>query len=474
MGWRFRKSFSPFPGVRFNFSPSGISTSIGVGAARIHIGNRGAAVTTRIPGTGISFRQPVGVPTLVGQPDRSGSRAPEPPTPLLSPIEDQGEIRSASTASLTTQGLRSFKDLLTKAQSERAGVLSDLAAAKRQATSVASTYEAWKRGWLFRRIRKNRFAALERDAIESRERVSELEEQEKLARLATEFEMPDSLRKAFRRLSDATDRLSESHRIWDTLSSVATDQFRERTTAASSVRRQLVTVSLGGTALIEADFKVPHLRNANGGDVFIYPGFLLYLVSANSFALVDARDVGMFFEVVNFIEEEDVPNDSLVVGQTWKKANKDGSPDRRFANNYQIPIARYGGLRLTSGTGLNEQYLVSNSHLAEAFVKEWLAFQASLPPRGEGEEPTDVPSPAGTDPYSGWVQGPRTDGSGSDIDVHVVAPGQDPGYVFKRRKPIDNSPHNYTCDACKVVNEFFAPACTGCGRPRSAQTRFRS
>lgn len=62
MGWRFRKSFSPFPGVRFNFSPSGISTSIGVGPARVYIGPRGAAVSARVPGTGISFRQPIGVP----------------------------------------------------------------------------------------------------------------------------------------------------------------------------------------------------------------------------------------------------------------------------------------------------------------------------------------------------------------------------------------------------------------------------
>jgi hypothetical protein len=34
MGWRFRKSFSPLPGVRLNFSPRGISTSVGAGPFR--------------------------------------------------------------------------------------------------------------------------------------------------------------------------------------------------------------------------------------------------------------------------------------------------------------------------------------------------------------------------------------------------------------------------------------------------------
>lgn len=384
MGWRFRKSFSPFPGVRFNFSPSGISTSIGVGPARLYVGSRGAAVTARIPGTGISFRQPLAVPSTsrdTGESAAGPEFAPQPIPPLFQPpVVGAGEIRSASTASLTTEGLQSFKELLAKAQTERAALLGDLESAKRQSAAATAIHEAWKQGWLFKRIRKARFAALEQEAVNNRDKVAELEEQERLAKLATEFELPASLRDAFGRLSDSTERMSQSHRIWDTLSSVATDRFRERTTAANSIQRQLVTVSLGSTDLIETEFKVPHLRNANGGDVLIYPGFVLYLVSRNAFALVDAREVEIAFDAVSFLEEEGVPHDAPVIGQAWKKANKDGSPDRRFANNYQIPIVRYGSLQLTSKTGLNERYLVSNAEYAEAFAKEWARFQGQLSP----------------------------------------------------------------------------------------------
>lgn len=37
MGWRFRKSFNPLPGIRLNFSPRGISTSVGAGPARLYL-----------------------------------------------------------------------------------------------------------------------------------------------------------------------------------------------------------------------------------------------------------------------------------------------------------------------------------------------------------------------------------------------------------------------------------------------------
>lgn len=54
MGWRFRKSVSPFPGVRFNLSRSGVSTSIGRPGMTVNLGHGQRTVTMGIPGTGLS------------------------------------------------------------------------------------------------------------------------------------------------------------------------------------------------------------------------------------------------------------------------------------------------------------------------------------------------------------------------------------------------------------------------------------
>jgi len=73
-----------------------------------------------------------------------------------------------------------------------------------------------------------------------------------------------------------------------------------------------------------------------------------------------------------------VPSDARVVGQTWEKANKDGSRDRRFASNRQVPIALYGGLSLKSTTGLWEEFHVSNPERLIKFVASFDAFVASF------------------------------------------------------------------------------------------------
>jgi hypothetical protein len=119
--------------------------------------------------------------------------------------------------------------------------------------------------------------------------------------------------------------------------------------------------------------------NANGGELFLNPAFVLYFVSQQAFALVDIRDVTLNYNPMSFIEEESVPSDAELIGHTWKKANKDGSPDRRFANNYQIPILKYADVRLSSQSGLNEAYMISNERLAHAFGEAFANFQSALP-----------------------------------------------------------------------------------------------
>ncbi len=62
MPLRFRKSIKILPGVKLNFSKSGISTSLGGRGGSVNFGKRGVRTTVGVPGTGISFSKQVGSP----------------------------------------------------------------------------------------------------------------------------------------------------------------------------------------------------------------------------------------------------------------------------------------------------------------------------------------------------------------------------------------------------------------------------
>jgi len=108
------------------------------------------------------------------------------------------------------------------------------------------------------------------------------------------------------------------------------------------------------------------LQNANGEDILLFPSFAL-VRSRKDFALIDIFDLNINFSTVSFVEDESVPVDARVILHTWLKANRDGSRDKRFNDNRQIPVCSYGKLTFKSSEGLNEEYMFSNGSLTDEF-----------------------------------------------------------------------------------------------------------
>lgn len=86
-----------------------------------------------------------------------------------------------------------------------------------------------------------------------------------------------------------------------------------------------------------------------------------------NFAIIGIDELSLTFSSVSFTETGTVPRDSKVTDKTWAKVNKNGTPDKRFKNNYQIPVVRYGRFRFSNSTGVNEEYQISNFEAAEEF-----------------------------------------------------------------------------------------------------------
>lgn len=287
-------------------------------------------------------------------------------------------IESAGSSALTTPGLEDFQRVLQHAQTESRKIKQELHAA--QSTEDALQHESfnWSKSWLRKRIFKKRFAEILAEHSLAKDRTAELVEQEALTRVQTEIDLPDTVKHTFSRMSDEFTVMAKSQKIWDTTSERAANKIIERTSASRIITREAVTFKLSSCELIDSSWRVPHLANANGGDLFLYPGFVLYFVSSDAFALLEIKDLKMVFSTTSFQEEEDVPRDSKQISRTWAKVNKDGSPDRRFTNNYEIPVMEYFKLTLTSKTGLNEEYMISNADAAWRFANAWQQFNTSV------------------------------------------------------------------------------------------------
>lgn len=385
MSLRLRKSFSPIPGVRVTLSPRGISTSVGAGPLRFTVGPQGTAVTARIPGSGISYRHKLSGQGLPADHKISPthSLAGDPyPTPQQTPQNtydhDMQEVASEGTAFLTTPGLHELLEVMRRSKQQREEVQRELKESLHQRDLLQKKLNRWSRGFFLKRIRKQAFAQIQANAESASAEVVDLENALQLSTLHLDVDAPGPVMSAFHKMSDRFVALSESKMIWDTTGERAANRVAERTTASRIISRQAVNFGLKECPLMNSTMRVPHLENANGGDIYIYPNFAIYFVSESAFALLEIGDLQLVVEPTRFIEDGQVPADSTIVGETWHKTNKDGSPDRRFSDNYKIPIAQYSKITIRSDTGMNEEYQVSNAGAGAKFFEAWQGFTRSV------------------------------------------------------------------------------------------------
>lgn len=370
MGLRFRQTFTLFPGVRLNIGKRGISASIGVPGATVNVSKRGVRATVGLPGSGLSYSADLAKfgGNGAGQHGRQPQYLhPEQAQYYLPPQTDgMRPITSAGVEYLTSYSLIPLRDLIMKAREQRLEVCADLLQARELATSQRDELQRRKVS-LFRRFYKKKIAALEEALPVTLAEVERLEAWEEQTHIKIQFNAGNYPKQTYAHLEQCFAAMAKSVKIWDITAHRATNQFVERTVAGRTVERKPVKFDFSYNDLLKFEGQAMRLSNANGNDILLYPGMALIPGRNGAFALIDFRELEITGQATQFHETENVPRDSKVIGHTWAKCNKDGSPDRRFNGNYQIPIARYGNLTLTTDTGLNEEYILSNAEAVEAF-----------------------------------------------------------------------------------------------------------
>ena len=273
-----------------------------------------------------------------------------------------GIIRSSSKAlTVTGKNFLELREQITSTYDSRANTLKELQTA--QAKLAALTFAHVMSfilifGFFYKGIAASRKS--------SQEKVAHI--QKKLAEIFVEIKFADAsqLEKSWLNCLDTFEVLAQSNKVWDLTYAETIDKVKVRTTANTAVNRTPINYVKKNIEIIRSDVSPISIPNANGPDVFIYPTFLVLFKDNQRFGIFDLKEVRGSLTFTSYHEEAAVPSDGEVIGQTWKKANKDGSRDRRFqGNNYQIPVMKYGNLTLETDDGLQESYMFSNP---EAFA----------------------------------------------------------------------------------------------------------
>lgn len=276
-------------------------------------------------------------------------------------------IRSSSKAlTVTSKNFEELRKQITDIYNQRVELLKKLSSAKTKLFLLTTVHFASYLvivGFFYKKIAESRIA--------QQEAVKELEKQVSETFVKLSFADKSQLEKSWLNCIDMFKEMMSSEKIWDITYAEGVDKVKARTVAQTATKRTSISRTEREIEFVKSDLSYLFLPNANGPDLFFFPTFLLLFKDNQEFGIFDLKEVKATMKLSGYVEEESVPKDTEIIQHTWKKANKDGSMDKRFKGNYQIPIVKYGDMTLESEDGLEESFMFSNFDAFTEFAKTY-------------------------------------------------------------------------------------------------------
>jgi len=177
------------------------------------------------------------------------------------------------------------------------------------------------------------------------------------------YTLDESSQSAFDALTEMWLKLSKSKKFWQINTETSGQDKKTHGGASTTVTRTDAVTTRKCPYYLKTNVK-PFGLSVNGKRVFFLPDRLL-MIDKKRVGLLSYDDVQIRMGKTRFVESDAVPKDAKVIGETWLKVNKDGSPDKRFKGNRKVPVCEYGEVYITYGDTLNIAVMCSNSSLID-------------------------------------------------------------------------------------------------------------
>lgn len=170
------------------------------------------------------------------------------------------------------------------------------------------------------------------------------------------------------RLVRALDEVGLCGRIWH-IESVTLD-------GTGSIRK-VSGVRVGSLPGIKTSTPI-HSINVGRQTIFFCPDRLM-VYDQGRYGAIAYRDLQVKLSTLTFTETDSVPSDAEITGHRWRFETVAGKPDRRYRDNREYPVCRYGLLEFSSETGLREWIMLSHTRAASELVLALEEMRRVLP-----------------------------------------------------------------------------------------------
>lgn len=341
MGWNYRKRVKIAPGVHVNLSKRGISTSFGPKGMKITTGPNGTYLNSSIPGTGLYKRQKIG--------------------------GNQTSSRNITMNKSSNSDIGCFLVPLIIGAVLVSSIYANLAIWGIVIVVIIVAFTLWEIGKdPNKMVIKEKFRNLSAgdtsiEASVLRAQYNYLFKKQGLS-FDTGKDVPQSILSNYQLfVTDFSECLKMAKR-WVVNSERASEA---KSSASTSVERAPAIWKTSDRPYI-LPVGAPEIVLPKSSSLVFFPTFILYFKNLYDFVKLDYSDIKFSVNSIRFLEKlQDVPNDSITVGETWMYVNKSGEPDRRYSYNPKMIKVMYGELIITTPVGTFTYHSSRNTPIME-------------------------------------------------------------------------------------------------------------
>lgn len=173
-----------------------------------------------------------------------------------------------------------------------------------------------------------------------------------------EYILDEETSEEYSRRIGAWEILAESDKKWQIVQEVQVMNKKANAGAGRNVKRIACKIAKSLPFYINTNVDVIQIKLHK--EILLLLPDKVFIIRKGKVGLVNYEDVNIQISQTEFIEIEPIPRDAIVIGSTWQYVNKSGAPDKRYKDNKELPICRYGVVSLTSDDGLNVELQFSN------------------------------------------------------------------------------------------------------------------
>lgn len=152
--------------------------------------------------------------------------------------------------------------------------------------------------------------------------------------------------------------LAEGDKEWQIITEAHNSNTKVNAGASRSLNRKPCEVKKGTPFYLKTNVDVIQVKLQK--ELLLILPDKVFIIRGSKVGAESYDKVQIQISSSNFVESDPVPKDAQIIRYTWQYVNKNGTPDRRFSNNRQLPVCLYGVVRLTSPSGINVEIQVSN------------------------------------------------------------------------------------------------------------------